>query len=60
MTNLNNVDDEILILDRVHNSITSLPNTVLVLARQLFASWWAGIIRESADAANKALAILFL
>jgi hypothetical protein len=59
VTNFDNVDDEILIFNRVHNSVTSQPNTVLVLARQLFAPWWAGIICELADAVNKALAILF-
>ncbi len=58
VTNFNNIHYQILIFDRVHNPGTPLPNTVLVLARQLLAARRSGIIGELADAVNKALAIL--
>ena len=58
VADLDYVNDQILVFDGVDNSVTSLSDTIFILAGQLFASGWSRVFCELPDTVNDPPAIL--
>ena len=52
MTDLHNGNEEAVVVDRVHHAVVALANAIVILARQFFMTWRAGIMCKTVNSAS--------
>ena len=57
ISNLDNVDDQVIVANLVDNSIVALPQAVELTAGQFLTSRWSRFIRQALNPSNDALSV---